>query len=502
MTDLEDDMDMDIILSIRTEADADRFVADILAEGLPAPPVLKPMAVRAMVGGDAPAMDPRVYDLLQLIDSLHDFAERPPRDPEYLRKSLRVELPIITKVRPTRPSPFREKMKLEEMFGPFGGKRKTNYIIEDLTSNKEFQFSEGKPVPNPLFGKNFEQGMEPFADAAAEGFAHAEIRCFDESGFKILKVMNLVSVVSSIRSYFGKDASFVVDESIPMTRLILATNLIWKSFLKNTRVEGFAFDSREIVNWWKVWMELSTTWKCYTCDAGLMDADEHVFPLDPRPTEEVFRKDALVQIRLYDAALKDSEYVDDAQLADEHERLKAKVPTFTYDIQTSPGCPIHLDDLTVDQDTQWVVAEPYEGLYSSDAMAQRIVAIKALKLDAAVPMAQKRAGDWGQVEHCGKYGMVFVTADKTAMLYAIARGVMTLYVRTWQRETVLKDYEKADIFRHSFVMFGAGGQVGGAKGTRHQYQRCDLLARWGCTPTALSTCTSAGNLTPSILDPA
>lgn len=465
MTDLEDDMDLDIILSIRTEADADRLVAEILAEGLPDPPVLAGLDTGILVGGNIDDMDPRVYDLLQLSDSLHDFAERPPWDPEYLHKSLRVELPVITKVRPWIPSPFREVMKLEEMYGQFGGKKKTNYLIEDLTStsNDYFQFAVGPPVRNPLCGKNFEQGMHSAEGQnksdPAEGFAHAEVRCFEDEGFKILKVMNLVNVVSRIRTYFGDKAAFIVDESIPMTRLILATHLIWKSFIKKTRVEGHAFDTRAIVNWWQVWMELSTSWKCYTCDAGLMDADEHVFPLDPRPTEDIFRYGSLVQIRLYDAALLNADDIDYPELEDEHERLKAKIPTFKYDIRSSPGCPIHLDDLTLDQDTQTVIGVPYEGLYSSDAVAQTIVAVKALKLDAAVPMAQKRAGDWGQVEHCKRYGMVFVTADKTAMLYAIARGVKALYVRTWQRESVVIGQGKSDIFRHSFVMHGAGSQV-------------------------------------------
>lgn len=472
--DLEDDMDLDIILSIRTDAEADRFVDEILAD----PQFLKHDPPQAnglrqspdpvMVGGQHPSpMDPRVYDLLQLADSLHDFAERPPRDPEYLRWSLNVELPVITKVRPWSAEPFRERMKLGEMYGQFGGKGKTNYLIEDLTLNHSFQFSKGTPVINPLHGKNFEQGMEGpdgTADPPADGFAHAEIRCFeDPHGFKILKLMNVISVVQSIRSFFGSDASFIVDESIPMTRLILATHLIWKSFLKKFRMEGYDVDTSAVVNWWRVWMELSTTWACYTCDADLMDADEHVFPLDARETGYVFREDAQVQIRLFDAALRETPGVDYVSLPDEHERLKAKVPTFKYDVWTQPGCPIHLDDLWRTHDTQDVIGVPYEGLYSSEATAQRIVAVKALGLSAAVQMAQKRAGDWGQIQHCKLYGQVFVTADKTAMLAAIAMGVKALYVRTWLREQAVEDYEKKDRFRHSFAMYIPGDpQTGGS----------------------------------------
>lgn len=38
---------------------------------------------------------------------------------------------------------------------------------------------------------------------------------------------------------------------------------------------------------------------------------------------------------------------------------------------------------------------------------------------AAHYLAMKRAADWGQVNHCLEYDMVFVTHDKPAFLYAI-----------------------------------------------------------------------------------
>jgi hypothetical protein len=41
----------------------------------------------------------------------------------------------------------------------------------------------------------------------------------------------------------------------------------------------------------------------------------------------------------------------------------------------------------------------------------------------------KRAGDWGQVEHCARYNKVFVTHDALAALYAFYRGVHFVLVR-------------------------------------------------------------------------
>lgn len=40
----------------------------------------------------------------------------------------------------------------------------------------------------------------------------------------------------------------------------------------------------------------------------------------------------------------------------------------------------------------------------------------------------KRAGDWGQVEHCVRYRKIFVTRDKLAALYAMYRRVPFIYM--------------------------------------------------------------------------
>lgn len=50
-------------------------------------------------------------------------------------------------------------------------------------------------------------------------------------------------------------------------------------------------------------------------------------------------------------------------------------------------------------------------------------------VDVAVPTARKTAGDWGQVEHCKKNGIAFVTSDRLTALYAAYRDVPVLLVK-------------------------------------------------------------------------
>jgi hypothetical protein len=70
---------------------------------------------------------------------------------------------------------------------------------------------------------------------------------------------------------------------------------------------------------------------------------------------------------------------------------------------------------------------------------------------AAHYLAMKRAGDWGQVEHCAKYSMVFVTEDKPAYLYALFRNVPAILLVVDPR------YIQRGCVAYSLVMFAPSG---------------------------------------------
>lgn len=78
----------------------------------------------------------------------------------------------------------------------------------------------------------------------------------------------------------------------------------------------------------------------------------------------------------------------------------------------------------------------------------------------AGPLAMKRAGDWGQIEHCKRYGIVFVTADKLAALYAAYRDVPFLYLKhhvpKWNDDVQVGTFDgvRTNFVQYSFVMGG------------------------------------------------
>ena len=66
-------------------------------------------------------------------------------------------------------------------------------------------------------------------------------------------------------------------------------------------------------------------------------------------------------------------------------------------------------------------------------------------------VALKRAGDWGQVEHCRRYNKVFVTGDRLAAMYAWYRGIRFVYMQYQEHfEDELPNF--TSFFRYSFVM--------------------------------------------------
>lgn len=68
-------------------------------------------------------------------------------------------------------------------------------------------------------------------------------------------------------------------------------------------------------------------------------------------------------------------------------------------------------------------------------------------LNVAVPVTRKTAGDWGQVEHCKKHKMAFVTSDRLTALYAAYRDVPVLLVMHSEKGTSYVQY--------SFCMCGS-----------------------------------------------
>lgn len=458
-TDQDEDYEYDELLAVRTGIQADEYVRKAFKyAGIPArdalferftarirthmssrlvPAVAAAVAVQA--GGSlTKAQYDKFYDFFQYVDSLHDFA--PYVDTAYIAKSLGAELPEILKAGEWH------RLTVEEVHGP------GSTFFEDITAASKVRFAGMDEFDNPLYGRNFESGMlrydgHPDVQSRADevsppcdGCSNVEIWSYTEDSMKILKLEQIVDAVCRIHETFGKNATFVVDESMPLTRLLLSMDLIYKSFLSSYRIEMTSQeDTLDIAEAWMAWVEMTTTWKAVTCDSGLMDAEAHDFPLHDAPTGRVFRDGSLVQIEMLSSSVTKT----------------GKKVKKTYEYKLSS------DKLPVWKDSKEKVIEvtndkvgPNREFYSINAQVGTMKQLMEDSRNIAVPLAQKRAGDWGQVEHCRKYGMVLVTADKITALYAMYRNVRVMYVNTWRAaQDIYGEYGRmGDIFRWSFAL--------------------------------------------------
>ena len=488
--DSDDEYEHDVFLAVHDQASADAYIKDAIdkmdpvskdrvlkaflygtaglhgkaKQVLRTPPVtpLPNALVEVQAGGDSTRFHDMLYDLLQFEDSLHDgFGDiqtlrvigdegidmGPLITATVIMNQLKVTLPVITK---TRVDPetkevrtFDEIMKVEEMHGP------ANTFIPDITGSPTLQFADLPPMENPLYGRDLEQGMFQFdaegpsvdAQYAARpkpcvDCMNAEIWCVGDHGMRDLKHEQIAAVSGDIREFFGPRAVFVVDESIPVTRLVLGIEPIYKSFLKSFRLEDM--DGRVLskertldeVQWRTLMTRVRYGWTAVNCDAGLMDAGSHAFPLHPKPTGDVFRKGAGIQVTL----------------------LGTKDETYRY-IISSDCNPVDFEKSFVHKKT---VTSTKNLDNSKSFLRFRVADALQHGKNVSAHLALKRAGDWGQIEHCKRYGFVFVTADKPAAMYAIFRDVCVLYVKTHKTESsVAEEYgEMRDLYRHSFALYG------------------------------------------------
>ena len=129
---------------------------------------------------------------------------------------------------------------------------------------------------------------------------------------------------------------------------------------------------------------------------------------------------------------------------------------------------------TVDKDADWFRvhwhdADEVELDHSKDRMKGDIDLFKkrvGRERDCSVALAVKRAGDWGMIQHCKEHGMIFMTADRFAALYAAYRGVCVLFVKAspvrvpklitkpgWSRNDPRQPTAKAEFLQYTFSMF-------------------------------------------------
>lgn len=358
--------------------------------------------VRARRGGKG-GNDYLIYDLLQLVDTCHDFVNTPLD----LRDMLRTTKTIL-------PVGFFKKLLRD-------GKALTNWFAE----NETIRFPS-KTVDNPLYKVNILERFDIDGDGASSIGSMTDLMqkynnrvrsdAFDiytetnHAKPEIMKLIMVAELCKAIRDRFGVDCSFQVDSTDDqLVILICAAAYISRAFYNRFMVDGAV-----VVN---------TNWVTAVTDANIFDAavPNKDLPIDRRPTGNIFRKENGYQIELLGVGGRGGG------------RVNVRITDGNVAAAAAAAIPLMLS-LTVQDTTDNLSKAALKALIGLQAVAvagnkKPTVRDLILTLSTECQYALKRAGDWGQVENCLVYDKVFVTADKFAALYAIFRGVKCIFMR-------------------------------------------------------------------------
>lgn len=434
----------------------------------------------AMVGGNGieDVYDYRIYKLLALADAYHDFRKTTKKtkyrvDKKHIKASIEPEFPLDVDPESfaANEEPFIQYMESHPTIafddGTFGHNLHGRGLLD------KFDVKEAMNRTHDYWLAYREQYL---AHQGPEPVQHADVWSlpqFEDIQDKarpehsepknhkaVVFLSQIVNVIATIKRLFRRDGregwkaqgyqedlTFIVDKTEdPMTRMVMATPhmdfAIRRFFVvkmgkrdlgdSEARSESRASDD-EII-------QPRYTWKYSVCDANLVDGPKHIWPRDqqdyrPNPslsklmTGPVFREEDKVQIEYHGIHGNDFDpsvdvTVDGVRDTYSHELDEFSAPFMKKQIQTIVQA-----------------AQRSEG--------------PDVAVDVSLQLSSKRACDWGAVEHCRRYGCVFVSSDRLACLYAMYRNVDFILLR--QEETGNKSLwaRTPVIFQNTFTMVRA-----------------------------------------------
>jgi hypothetical protein len=235
---------------------------------------------------------------------------------------------------------------------------------------------------------------------------------------EVVKLHQVAQLVGIMLSKFGSKSSLTIDASGNMLiALIIGVQYVAKAFTRRFSTRPFITSLADLPKKWKDVLDdlhiPEPDWNVSIADANIFDPADNALrlPVDPNPTGAIYRKEYGYQVELGGMASSDrrvpvtitnhSGQVFTANVSNKESVAtlsKNSIQQFINSRRSTPATTTNLYNL-----------------------------LASIQTDTELLYALKRAGDWGQVEHCAKYGKVFVTADRLAALYAIYRNVQCMY---------------------------------------------------------------------------
>jgi hypothetical protein len=337
--------------------------------------------------------DLRIYKLLATMDTIHDVCKYTENGLWKYGVSLKS---VLKHTFIELPDGVTEEMLLNEQ-----------KVIDFLANETYLQFSNDS-VTNPLYDNgintfdctrykrlnSYVKAISKNCEKCNENSRNNYICIIGESeSSKKVSAKQILELLRYIKIWFGNVCTFSLDIDHKVDKVFNSLKLINEAWYNVFTDKSIDFPDFKL--FMKKVIVSENQWQSYITDAKMFDGMPHQTGLnyDSRPTGWVYRQDASI----LNICLKgiDSNY-----------RV----------------CFSNTDGID-------------ECMNRNDAEIQHTTNMLFYKTtNIPKAMSYKRAGDWGQVEHCKRYDKIFVTFDRLAALYAYYRKVKFIFIRCiWKK---------------------------------------------------------------------
>jgi hypothetical protein len=332
--------------------------------------------------------DVQVYTFLSAFDTIHDVCSLT-EDGEW-KYGISIQ-DVLKTLECTLPEGVSDDMLLNEP-----------KLIDYLANEQYLKFGE-KQIDNPLYQNgigHFDCTRYKQTNAYVNKLSKSCENCPDDARNNFFCIMSeneisdkvsakqILQLLKYVRVWFGVHCHFQLDIDHKATKVFNALKVIDKAWFSQFTNGSITFP--KFVELLKQVIPQESQWTSYITDAKMFDGMPHQIGIeyDTRPTGWIFRNDATK----FNICLKGLDF-------------KYRV-CFNYTDGTDK-C-MKRNDAELHHTTNQLFLGTEDILKS---------------------MSIKRAGDWGQIEHCKRYDKVFVTFDRLAALYAYYRKIKFIHIR-------------------------------------------------------------------------